>query len=60
LATPYQKISPLQGSVDCPTLEFEYGDADAHAAELSGRKYSGSVVLGRLAQGEREGALDLP
>uniref|UniRef100_A0A452TVK0 Striatin interacting protein 2 n=1 Tax=Ursus maritimus TaxID=29073 RepID=A0A452TVK0_URSMA len=29
------KTSPLQGSVDCPTLEFEYGDADGHAAELS-------------------------
>ncbi|KAB0399725.1 hypothetical protein E2I00_009054, partial [Balaenoptera physalus] len=29
------KISPLQGSVDCPTLEFEYGDTDGHAAELS-------------------------
>ncbi|KAF3819344.1 hypothetical protein GH733_013494 [Mirounga leonina] len=29
------KSSPLQGSVDCPTLEFEYGDADGHAAELS-------------------------
>ncbi|KAL0618082.1 Striatin-interacting protein 2 [Plecturocebus cupreus] len=25
----------LPGSVDCPTLEFEYGDADGHAAELS-------------------------
>ncbi|KAK7814109.1 hypothetical protein U0070_020968 [Myodes glareolus] len=25
-----------EGSVDCPTLEFEYGDADGHAAELSG------------------------
>ncbi|XP_057589586.1 striatin-interacting protein 2 isoform X5 [Hippopotamus amphibius kiboko] len=24
-----------EGSVDCPTLEFEYGDADGHAAELS-------------------------
>ncbi|KAM5205201.1 striatin-interacting protein 2 isoform 6-T6 [Hipposideros larvatus] len=24
-----------EGSVDCPTLEFEYGDADVHAAELS-------------------------
>ncbi|XP_062955741.1 striatin-interacting protein 2 [Cynocephalus volans] len=24
-----------EGSVDCPTLEFEYGDADEHAAELS-------------------------
>lgn len=22
--------------MDCPTLEFEYGDADGHAAELSG------------------------
>ncbi|OWK06527.1 hypothetical protein Celaphus_00012244 [Cervus elaphus hippelaphus] len=26
---------PERGSVDCPTLEFEYGDADGHAAELS-------------------------
>ncbi|XP_032499499.1 striatin-interacting protein 2 isoform X3 [Phocoena sinus] len=24
-----------EGSVDCPTLEFEYGDTDGHAAELS-------------------------
>ncbi|KAF6086947.1 striatin interacting protein 2 [Phyllostomus discolor] len=24
-----------EGSVDCPTLEFEYGDSDGHAAELS-------------------------
>ncbi|ELK13863.1 Putative adenosylhomocysteinase 3 [Pteropus alecto] len=24
-----------ESSVDCPTLEFEYGDADGHAAELS-------------------------
>ncbi|XP_040858308.1 striatin-interacting protein 2 isoform X2 [Ochotona curzoniae] len=24
-----------EGSVDCPTLEFEYADADGHAAELS-------------------------
>uniref|UniRef100_A0A6I8NM58 Striatin interacting protein 2 n=1 Tax=Ornithorhynchus anatinus TaxID=9258 RepID=A0A6I8NM58_ORNAN len=24
-----------EGSVDCPNLEFEYGDADGHAAELS-------------------------
>nr|XP_035945217.1 striatin-interacting protein 2 isoform X1 [Halichoerus grypus] len=24
-----------EGSVDCPTLEFEYGDADGHPAELS-------------------------
>ncbi|NWZ36330.1 STRP2 protein, partial [Brachypodius atriceps] len=24
-----------QGSVDCPNLEFEYGDADGHGAELA-------------------------
>ncbi|XP_074831967.1 striatin-interacting protein 2 isoform X3 [Carettochelys insculpta] len=24
-----------EGSVDCPNVEFEYGDADSHAAELS-------------------------
>uniref|UniRef100_A0A6I8NHW5 Striatin interacting protein 2 n=1 Tax=Ornithorhynchus anatinus TaxID=9258 RepID=A0A6I8NHW5_ORNAN len=29
------RYSPSQGSVDCPNLEFEYGDADGHAAELS-------------------------
>lgn len=27
--------------MDCPTLEFEYGDADGHAAELSGMNQSG-------------------
>ncbi|XP_067391105.1 striatin-interacting protein 2 isoform X2 [Emydura macquarii macquarii] len=26
-----------EGSVDCPSVEFEYGDADAYAAELSVR-----------------------
>lgn len=25
-----------QGSLDCPNLEFGYGDADGHGAELSG------------------------
>ena len=24
--------------MDCPALEFEYGDADGHAAELSGMR----------------------
>ncbi|KAJ7329318.1 hypothetical protein JRQ81_015492 [Phrynocephalus forsythii] len=28
-------VSLGKGSVDCPNLEFEYGDADSHAAELS-------------------------
>uniref|UniRef100_A0A8C5JVB2 Striatin interacting protein 2 n=1 Tax=Junco hyemalis TaxID=40217 RepID=A0A8C5JVB2_JUNHY len=32
LVTPSR--SP-QGSVDCPNLEFEYGDADGHGAELA-------------------------
>lgn len=44
LGNPFSKLPLLpkfllsQGSVDCPTLEFEYGDADGHAAELSGMK----------------------
>uniref|UniRef100_A0A803VJ17 Striatin interacting protein 2 n=1 Tax=Ficedula albicollis TaxID=59894 RepID=A0A803VJ17_FICAL len=31
---PTPSRSP-QGSVDCPNLEFEYGDADGHGAELA-------------------------
>nr|XP_060632356.1 striatin-interacting protein 2 [Anolis sagrei ordinatus] len=32
---PRPQRSRSQGSVDCPNLEFEYGDADSFAAELS-------------------------
>uniref|UniRef100_A0A803V6I8 Striatin interacting protein 2 n=1 Tax=Ficedula albicollis TaxID=59894 RepID=A0A803V6I8_FICAL len=37
---PTPSRSP-QGSVDCPNLEFEYGDADGHGAELAvpGRRW---------------------
>ncbi|XP_077196525.1 striatin-interacting protein 2 isoform X2 [Paroedura picta] len=34
-ATGGQLLRDPQGSVDCPNLEFEYGDADSCAAELS-------------------------
>lgn len=34
-----------QGSVDCPSLEFEYGDADGHGAELGGEMGFGAVLL---------------
>jgi len=33
-----------QGSVDCPNLEFEYGDADGHGAELAGEAAFGCCV----------------
>lgn len=33
-----------QGSVDCPNLEFEYGDADGHGAELAGEAAFGCRV----------------
>lgn len=38
--------------MDCPTLEFEYGDADGHAAELSGMNRRSGVngnVVGKGA-----------
>uniref|UniRef100_A0A8C8BPK1 Striatin interacting protein 2 n=1 Tax=Otus sunia TaxID=257818 RepID=A0A8C8BPK1_9STRI len=34
-----------QGSVDCPNLEFEYGDADGHGAELAGEVASLSRIF---------------
>lgn len=48
-----------EGSVDCPTLEFEYGDADGHAAELSGMNRWVSSEW-EYAQGEGEQAYNIP
>lgn len=31
--------------MDCPSLEFEYGDADGHGAELGGEMGFGAVLL---------------
>uniref|UniRef100_A0A493TIG5 Far11/STRP N-terminal domain-containing protein n=1 Tax=Anas platyrhynchos platyrhynchos TaxID=8840 RepID=A0A493TIG5_ANAPP len=38
--TARPRCSP-QGSLDCPNLEFGYGDADGHGAELSGGSQGG-------------------
>lgn len=41
-----------QGSVDCPNLEFEYGDADGHSAELAGEAAFGCrVAINRCPPG---------
>lgn len=38
--------------MDCPNLEFEYGDADGHGAELAGEAaFGGCVAINRCPSG---------